>query len=101
MNRSTLDGEAESLRERILAQVMQYPSPLKSAEELTDAERVALCIAAGIETYTTMEENVITFHTKRPVGIVKIDGKFKVYEYRGVRMDYSSVQFGDSLYWYR
>ena len=87
---STLEGNAEldDLRTQVLRQFLAFPAITKEAHELTAAERIALCIAAGCEmdfsTENTPEGGYrMVARTKRPVGITKIDGKFHVAEYRG------------------
>lgn len=66
----------------VAAQLLAFPSPLKEVSELTEAERIALCIASGCEMdYRTENINgayrmVVT--TARPVGIQKIEGRFLV-----------------------
>ena len=67
----------------------------KEAEDLTEDEKCALAWCCGIEmiwgepvsTPTSMKFRMTT---KNPIGVVKIDGKFRVYE--------SVDKKGDTLY---
>lgn len=68
----------------IAAQLMRFPAITKEAHELTDAERIALCIAAGCKMDYRTEQIDGSYRlvatTENPVGIAKINGKFQVYE---------------------
>jgi hypothetical protein len=73
------------LMERLKQQLMTFPPAGKEVADLTDAERVALCIASGCKmdyrTENTAEGGYrMVASTVNLVGIVKIDGKFVVYE---------------------
>lgn len=77
----------DDVRTSIIAQLMAFPPASKEAHELTDGERVALCIAAGCKMEYRHESTPeggyrMVATTVNPVGIVKIDGKFRVYERR-------------------
>lgn len=51
----------------------------KSVEELTDEERVAICVAAGVPMHTQGQpDGRLLILTTYPVGFMKLDGKFKV-----------------------
>jgi hypothetical protein len=84
--RTPLEGVGvDDVRERIIAQLMAFPAITKEPDELTDAERIALCIVAGCKmnyrTEATPEGGYrFVASTVNPVGIVKINGKFSVCE---------------------
>lgn len=69
---------------RLLEQFMVFPAIAKEPEELTNAERIALCIASGCKMDYRTEPSEggwkMVASTVNPVGIVKIDGKFLIYE---------------------
>jgi hypothetical protein len=53
----------------------------KEAEDLTESERLAICVAAGSKVHTVLDDNnMLTFKTANPCAVVKIDGKFQVHE---------------------
>ncbi|BDQ36361.1 hypothetical protein SYK_07210 [Pseudodesulfovibrio nedwellii] len=53
----------------------------KEAEELSEGEKFALCYAAGVQFHSVVDDDYIfTFKTVNPCAVVKIDGKFQVYE---------------------
>ena len=67
---------------RTISQFTRLPSPETEVADLTESEKIALCIAAGCE--TEWVEGVgasmtLTVRTVRPVGIAKINGRFVVY----------------------
>ena len=72
------------LLDGIKQQLLAFPPPWKEPEELTNAERIALCIAAGCKmdyrTENTGDRYMLVASTVNPVGIVKINGKFQVCE---------------------
>lgn len=74
----------DEIRKSILEQFLAFPAAAKEPEELTDAERIALCIASGCKMDFRTEQTEtgwkMVASTINPVGIVKIDGKFRVYE---------------------
>ena len=78
----------DDIRERLMAQLMAFQHPTKEAHELTDAERIALCIFAGCAMDYRTESGPngsyrLVASTVNPVGIFKINGKFQVAEYKG------------------
>jgi hypothetical protein len=75
------------LLEPVRQQLLCFPPAHKDAEELTDAERIALCIAAGCKMDYRTENTPqggyrMVASTSNPVGIVKINGRFHVCERR-------------------
>lgn len=77
--------EPLDVRKQIIAQLLALPAVAKEAEELTDAERIALCIASGCEMDYRTEQTAaggyrLVASTVNPIGIVKINGKFQVCE---------------------
>ena len=73
------------MRKQIIAQLLSFPAVTKEAEELNDAERIALCIFAGCKMDYRTEQTaeggyMLVASTVNPVGIVKINGKFQVCE---------------------
>lgn len=73
------------LMDRAMRQLMSFPPQSKEVADLTDAERIALCIASGCRMDYRMENTAeggyrMVASTVNLVGIVKIDGKFVVYE---------------------
>lgn len=57
----------------------------KEVADLTEDERCAIAWCAGVEMVTsepdyTTDSVRVRYSTKNPIGIVKIDGKFRVYE---------------------
>lgn len=72
--------------ERVASQLMSAFPPLhKEASELTDAEKIALCIVSGCEMDYRTEITPaggyrMVASTVNPVGIQKINGKFQVCE---------------------
>ena len=71
--------DAESIAKQFLAAM---PDPSSEVDDLTDAEKISLCCAAGIELeFTTEYEGgayMLRATTKRRVGIVKIGNEFRV-----------------------
>ena len=71
--------DAESIAKQFLAAM---PDPSSEVDDLTDAEKIALCCAAGIELeFSTENEDgkyMLRATTKRRVGIVKIGNEFRV-----------------------
>jgi len=57
-----------------------YSARHKEVKDLTDSEQVAICFFAGAELEFVSEECQVTIKTRNPCGIVKIDGKFQVFE---------------------
>lgn len=70
----------------IRKQLMAFPAAFKEPADLTDQERISLCIASGCEMDYRMENAADGYRmvatTKNPIGIVKVGGKFIVYENR-------------------
>ena len=71
--------------EAVLQQLMAFPPSHKEAEDLTERERIALCIAAGCKmdyrTENTPEGGYrMVATTVNRVGFAKINGRFHVYE---------------------
>jgi hypothetical protein len=52
----------------------------KEVEDLTPDERFAIVFMAGANVDYKSEGDKSYFTTRNPIGIVKIDGKFQVYE---------------------
>lgn len=68
----------------ITSQLLAFNAKAK-VSELTEAERIAICIAAGCKMDFRTENTPdggyrLVVSTVHPVGIVKIDGKFQVCE---------------------
>jgi hypothetical protein len=84
----TLDKATDEMPmfERVAAQLMSaFPPSHKEASELTEAEKIALCIVAGckMDYWTEITPTGgyrMVASTANPVGIQKIDGKFQVSE---------------------
>ena len=74
----------DSPMDAALRELCAVPPPHKEVADLTDAERIALCIAAGCEMdYQREYKNgslYMVAKTVNPIGIVKVDGRFRVYE---------------------
>ena len=58
---------------------------MKNPNELTDSEKLAICIAAGcqIKTETNLSEGKIIMETVNPVSITLVDGEYRVSEMKG------------------
>lgn len=66
--------------EMVLAQLTAFPNVSKELSDLTERDKIALCIAAGCEMDYRLDGNKYVATTLRPVGFAKINGKFIVYE---------------------
>lgn len=77
----------DSIRQQLLA----FPAASKEVADLTNQERIALCIASGCEMDYRMENTADGYRmvasTVRPVGIVKVGGKFLVYQMKNRSTD--------------
>lgn len=75
----------DDLMARVRQELTAYPAISKAVEELTDADRIALCIVAGCKMDYRLENTPeggyrMVASTINPVGITKINGRFHVYE---------------------
>jgi hypothetical protein len=74
----------DSPMEAAIRALCAFPPLHKEAADLTDGERIALCIAAGCKMDFRMEVKNgsprLVATTVNPIGIVKVEGKFRVYE---------------------
>lgn len=57
----------------------------KEPDELNDTERLAIAIAAGCEWEFVWDDQVPVLRTRYPVGLQKVDGQWRLAEYRGQR----------------
>jgi len=55
----------------------------KEIDQLSEMEKVCICMASGCEIDIDYEGSRMTMKTRNPVGIVKIEGQFKIFERRG------------------
>lgn len=52
--------------------------------ELTEQQKLYLCLLAGCKIETDWKNNVMTMRTANPCAVMKMpDGRFQVVEYRG------------------
>jgi hypothetical protein len=73
------------LMESVRQQLLCFPPAHKESEELTNAERIALCIASGCKMDYRTENSAeggyrLIASTVNRIGIAKINGKFVIYE---------------------
>ncbi len=72
---------SDDARAAALLEFTRLPSPTLDVPELTERDKVALCIHAGCDYRMEMEQKGLGFYVKvttaNLVGIVKIDGQFK------------------------
>lgn len=57
----------------------------KEPDELTAEERLAIAFMAGCEVETAWEGPKAVVRTRYPVGLQKLDGQWRVSEFRGQR----------------
>ena len=66
----------------MIANLLKPPHPDTEVENLTDREKLALAYISGVEIesgYAEDKKHTITFRTKFPIGIAKVNGKFQVF----------------------
>jgi hypothetical protein len=59
----SLDTALEPLQQALRSNIAKMPPRGKPAAELTDDERLAVCIAAGVPTEATLDGNKLTLRT--------------------------------------
>lgn len=86
--------DVEALKE-MLYQFTAFPDPVLEVAQLTDRDRIALCIAAGVEVDLVREKKngmvYLRATTRRCCGIVKVDGRFQVVEEKQYPEQYVTV----------
>lgn len=68
------DDSIEDLRKQMIRQVTDLPRHGTPAAELTERDKLALCLAAGAPYTSEMNGNMLTFRTTVPCGVAD-DGK--------------------------
>lgn len=59
----------DDLMGAVMRQFTELPPKGKPAADLTDRDKVALAIAAGVKTETVMDGNILTVRTLVPFGV--------------------------------
>lgn len=57
-----------------------FPAHMPEPADMTEQEKLAVAIAAGCEIETEWTGDRVVVRTKRKIGIVKINGRYRVYE---------------------
>ena len=77
---------AESIREDIMKQMLALPNANTEVADLTERDKIALAANSGCEIDFDTElrgtQTYLVAKTKNRIGIVKIEGVFRVYEDR-------------------
>lgn len=93
--------EPLDIRQQLLEGFTRLPDLILEVDQLTDRDRVALCIAAGVKVDTSWkEERGSTFlivTTQNRCGIIKAEGKFKVFVEKKRAGEYFSIHLGELL----